>query len=69
MKIDKRLISHVAMVARLKLSDDELAKFTPQLSETLSFFEDIANAETEGIGISMQPVPMADSLREDRPIP
>ena len=33
MKVDETLIKHVAEVARLKLSDEEVKKFVPQLKE------------------------------------
>ena len=36
MKVDKDLIAHVAELARLDLSDEEIEKFTPQLKEIVS---------------------------------
>ena len=67
MKIDKELISHVADVARLKLTDEELKRFTPELKSTLEFFEAIAEVDTKGIDISIQPVELADAIRDDLP--
>jgi len=65
MKIDKELLRHVAGVARLNLTEDEEKKFLPQLKEVIEAFSKLSEVDTEGAQPSFQPVPMADSLRED----
>lgn len=65
MKIDKKLIEHVAEVARLKLSKREIEKFTPQLKEILEAFSKIAKVNTDKIKESFQPIELKDFMRED----
>ena len=65
MQVDKDLIKHVAGVARLNLTNEEIEEFTPQLKEVLGHFEKLQEVNTEGIEPSFQPIKIRDSLRED----
>tara|TARA_Y100000310_G_scaffold342649_1_gene446773 strand:- start:326 stop:610 length:285 start_codon:yes stop_codon:yes gene_type:complete len=65
MKVDNKLIKHVAEVARLKLTDEEVKKFTPQLKETLEFFSQLQEVKTDIIEPSFQPVEVKNAMRED----
>lgn len=65
MQIDKELISKVAEVARLKLTDAEAEEFTPQLKEILENFNELDSVDTEGLEPSYQPVKIRNALRED----
>ena len=66
MKVDKKLIEHVAELARLKLTDSEIKKFTPQLKETLEFFSKLQEVKTDIIKPSFQPVELKNVMREDK---
>ncbi len=68
MKIDRKLIEHVADVARIKLTDDEIREFLPQLKEILAAFSEIQNVDTGKIKPSFHPIELRDSLREDIPL-
>jgi aspartyl-tRNA(Asn)/glutamyl-tRNA(Gln) amidotransferase subunit C len=65
MDINKELMLRVSENAKLKLTDDELKEFLPQLKEVLEFFSHIDKVDTKGIEISVQPVELKNSLRED----
>tara|TARA_Y100000310_G_scaffold334456_1_gene414275 strand:- start:9640 stop:9924 length:285 start_codon:yes stop_codon:yes gene_type:complete len=67
MKIDKELIEHVAEVARLKLTKEEIKKFLPELKQVISAFSDISKVDTKSTSSSFQPVELKNALREDKP--
>ena len=58
-------MEHVAEVARLKLTEEEIKKFLPQLSEALEFFMQLEEVDTTGIKPSFQPVELKNAMRED----
>ncbi|MBI2660422.1 Asp-tRNA(Asn)/Glu-tRNA(Gln) amidotransferase subunit GatC [Candidatus Woesearchaeota archaeon] len=66
MEVDRKLLEHVAEVARLKLSEDEIMKFLPQLKELLEFFSQLKGIETGDAKPSFQPVELKNILREDK---
>ena len=66
MQVDKRLLEHVAEVARIKLSEAEIERFLPQLKEALEFFSQLKDVDTENIKPSYQPVNIKNVMREDK---
>ncbi|MGM5482642.1 MAG: Asp-tRNA(Asn)/Glu-tRNA(Gln) amidotransferase subunit GatC [Nanobdellota archaeon] len=65
MEIDKSLIKHVAELARINLTEDEVEEFTPQLREVFKHCEKISEIDTRDIEPSFQPIKIRDSLRDD----
>jgi aspartyl-tRNA(Asn)/glutamyl-tRNA(Gln) amidotransferase subunit C len=65
MKVDKELIQHVAEVARLNLTDEEIEKFVKDFKEILDTFSTIDKCDTKGARPSFQPVELKNQLRED----
>jgi len=65
MKVDKKLIEHVAYVARLNLTKKEIEKFTPQLKEILESFSKISKVNTDKTKESFQPIELKNFMRED----
>jgi aspartyl-tRNA(Asn)/glutamyl-tRNA(Gln) amidotransferase subunit C len=63
--IDKATIEHVAKLARLKLTDDEVMEFSTQLQQVLSHFEHIKNVDTQGVEPLVTPIEIDNFLRED----
>ena len=47
--IDQKTIEHIAKLARLKITSDEAATYSDQLSKVLTHFEKISKINTEGI--------------------
>ena len=65
MGVDKKLLEHVAELARIKLSDGEIKKFLPQLEEALEFFSKLKEISTDNVKPSFQPVELKNAMRED----
>ena len=66
MKVDKELIEHVASVARLKLSSEEVKKFVPEFKEILDNFSKLDSVNVDNVEPSFQPVDLKDAVREDK---
>jgi aspartyl-tRNA(Asn)/glutamyl-tRNA(Gln) amidotransferase subunit C len=58
-------VSKVATLARLILTDDELATATAELGAMLDHFADIDALDLENVEPMMQPTPLANVMRED----
>jgi len=65
-KINKELIEHVAEVARLRLTDKEIEKFSKELKEIIEAFSKIDKVDTKGVETSLQAVELRNVLREDK---
>jgi len=68
-RIDRELLEHIAEVSRLKLTDEELERFTEQLKVILDAFREIDEVDTEGVEPSFHPSELKDVLREDEAKP
>ncbi len=68
-RIDRELLEHIAEVSRLKLTDEELERFTEQLKVILGAFREIDEVDTEGVEPSFHPSELKDALREDEAKP
>jgi aspartyl-tRNA(Asn)/glutamyl-tRNA(Gln) amidotransferase subunit C len=68
-RIDRELLEHIAEVSRLKLTDEELERFTEQLKVILDAFREIDEVDTEGVEPSFHPSELKDVLREDEARP
>lgn len=55
----------VATLARLTLTDDELAATTAELGAMLEHFADIDALDLDDVEPMMQPTPLANVMRED----
>ncbi len=67
--ISKDDVAHVARLARLALSDDELEQYTSQLAGVLRHAADIEALDIEGVEATAHPFPLVNVLREDLPTP
>ena len=62
-------VAHVAHLARLDLSPEELELFTEQLGAVLEHAADVAALDTEGVPPTAHPLPLTNVLRDDVPRP
>jgi aspartyl-tRNA(Asn)/glutamyl-tRNA(Gln) amidotransferase subunit C len=62
-------VAHVARLARLELSEEELGRYTTQLAAVLEHAADIASLDIEGVPATAHPFPLANVFREDVPRP
>lgn len=58
-------VAHVAALARLALSDEELDRYTPQLASVLEHAADVAALDLSGVAPTAHPLPMVNVLRPD----
>ena len=63
--ITKEQVQHVAKLARLSLTEDEVNLYTSQLSKILDYIDQLNKINTEGIEPMTQPIPTVNVMRED----
>jgi aspartyl-tRNA(Asn)/glutamyl-tRNA(Gln) amidotransferase subunit C len=63
--IGRDAVAHVARLARLRLTDDELELFTGQLAAVLDHARDVETLDAEGIAPMSHPFPLVNVLRDD----
>lgn len=64
-KITRDDVAHVADLARLALSDDELDLFTEQLAAVLDHAADVEALDVADVAPTSHPLPLQNVLRED----
>ena len=67
--IDREQVLHVARLARLKLSDDEVEQMSGELSSILDHIEKIAELDLDGVEPTSHVVELENVLRADEPRP
>ncbi|MFQ5692938.1 MAG: Asp-tRNA(Asn)/Glu-tRNA(Gln) amidotransferase subunit GatC [Nitrospinota bacterium] len=65
MKLTREQVEHVAELARLKFSDEELERFREQLGNILSYIDILNEADTEEVEPVTTVLPMENVFRED----
>jgi aspartyl-tRNA(Asn)/glutamyl-tRNA(Gln) amidotransferase subunit C len=63
--LTRRDVEHVAHLARLALTDDELERFTEQLGVILDHAAQVAALDTSGVEPTAHPLPLVNVLRGD----
>jgi aspartyl-tRNA(Asn)/glutamyl-tRNA(Gln) amidotransferase subunit C len=58
-------VTHVAKLARLELSEEELDRYTGQLAGMLEHFANIDALDLDGVEPMTQPYPLVNVLRAD----
>ncbi len=65
MSLDKEQVQHIAMLARLKLSDEEYAESVKKLSKIVDFVDQLSSVDTTNVLPMAHPVDAAQRLRPD----
>jgi aspartyl-tRNA(Asn)/glutamyl-tRNA(Gln) amidotransferase subunit C len=68
-RITRDEVLHVARLARLELSDDEVARFQEQLSDILEAVSKVSELDLAGVPPTAHPLEIANAWREDEPRP
>jgi len=63
--LDKDQVQHIAMLARLKLADDEFAETVDKLSRIVDFVDQLSQADTGDVIPMAHPLNQAQRLRAD----
>jgi aspartyl-tRNA(Asn)/glutamyl-tRNA(Gln) amidotransferase subunit C len=67
--IDREQVLHVARLARLELSEDEVGRMTTEMSKILGHIEKIGELDLEGVPATSHVVEISGALRPDEPRP
>lgn len=67
--IDRDTVLHVARLARLQLSDEEIERMAAELSGVLEHIETISALELDGVSPTSHVIDVTGALRADEPEP
>ena len=59
-------VRHIAQLARLGLTDEEVKKFSTQLTNILEYVDILSEVDTEGVEETSQVTGLTSVMREDR---
>jgi aspartyl-tRNA(Asn)/glutamyl-tRNA(Gln) amidotransferase subunit C len=65
MKLSYEQVKHIAWLARLGLSEEEVEKFSLQLSNILENFEILKQVDTTNVPPATHTIPLQNVLRKD----
>lgn len=65
MSITKKEVEHIAKLARIELTEEELERFQADLSKVLGYIEVLKTVDTEGVEPLAQVTGLENVLRED----
>jgi aspartyl-tRNA(Asn)/glutamyl-tRNA(Gln) amidotransferase subunit C len=65
MSISRHDVAKVALLARLQLTDDELARMTDELSQIVGYVDQLAEVDTEGVEPMAHAIELANVFRAD----
>lgn len=65
MRLSREQVEHVALLARLELSEEEKERYTHELNQILEHFEALQKLDTDNVPPTSHAIPMTNVLRED----
>jgi aspartyl-tRNA(Asn)/glutamyl-tRNA(Gln) amidotransferase subunit C len=65
MALTREQVRHIAELAKLKLSDDEISRMTAQLSAILDYAARLQELDTDAIPPTASVVPLQNEMRAD----
>lgn len=60
-------VRHVALLSRLELSDEEIQRFSRELTGILQHINKLGELDLEGVEPTSHAIPVSDVFREDEP--
>jgi len=67
MKLSREEVLHIALLARLGLSETEVEKAREQLSNILESFEVLQQVDTSGVPPTTQSITLQNVMKDDEP--
>jgi len=64
-RIDRNTVRHVALLARLELSEEELDRFAHELADILDYVAKLDELDTTDVPPTSHSLPLANVMRED----
>jgi aspartyl-tRNA(Asn)/glutamyl-tRNA(Gln) amidotransferase subunit C len=68
-RISREDVQHVARLARLELSAEDLVRMQAELSNILAYIDKLRSVDTAGVPPTSHAVPLTNVMREDEPRP
>ncbi len=68
-RLTRAEVAHVAVLARLDLSEEELDLYTEQLAQVLDHAADVASLDLAGVAPTAHALAVTNVLRPDEPTP
>ena len=68
-RISRENVQHVARLARLELSAEDLVRMQAELSNILAYIDKLRSVDTAGVPPTSHAVPLTNVMREDEPRP
>jgi aspartyl-tRNA(Asn)/glutamyl-tRNA(Gln) amidotransferase subunit C len=65
-ELTNSVTKHVAKLAKLDLTQDEIEKFTHQLSGVIKLIEELGEVDTKGVSPTSQTTGLENIFREDK---
>jgi aspartyl-tRNA(Asn)/glutamyl-tRNA(Gln) amidotransferase subunit C len=69
MKLTREQVVHIAELARLALTEEEIALFQEQLSAVLEYADRLQTLDTDAISPTASVLPVRNVMRTDEPCP
>ncbi|MBM3156233.1 MAG: Asp-tRNA(Asn)/Glu-tRNA(Gln) amidotransferase subunit GatC [Chloroflexi bacterium] len=69
MKLSREEVRHIALLARLGLSEDEVEKLREQISNILENFEILKKVDTTDVPPTSHPIALVNVMRDDEVAP
>ena len=69
MKLSREEVLHIALLARLGLTETEVSRLSEQLSNILENFEALQQVDTTGTPPTAQSIPLQNVVKEDKVTP
>jgi len=66
LRLSQEEVEHIALLARLKLTDEERERMTTQLNDIIGFFGQLGELDTTDVEPTSHVIPMSNVLREDK---
>lgn len=67
MPLSREEVMHVALLARLELSEEEIERYTWELNRVLEHIEKLEELDIEGVEPTSHAVPLSNVFRPDEP--
>ena len=65
MSVDKATVAKIAALARIRMSDDEVAALVPELNQILGWVEQLGEVDVSGVEPMAAVIPSKLRLRDD----
>ena len=69
MKLSREEVLHIARLARLWVTEDDIDRFREQLSNILENFEVLQQVDTSDVPPTAQPIPLQNVMKPDEAAP